>query len=172
MAFDLTSFLDIPAKVTAVSPPAPPASPLASPLEAAKSAASNPEPAPLPAPVAVPVKLHVWGAPGSHTSGITAPEFAPIPIQPSSASRSSRGRGSRKSIVIVSDDRAVMSLIDECISKAGISQRELADRLGLKHQSVNQYRMLRRKRPSIQWISKLVTACGARLVVEWPESLV
>ena len=68
---------------------------------------------------------------------------------------------------IVPDDRAVVYLIDQLIGKSGLSQSEIARRLGIKLQSLNQYR--RRRRPGLIWFAKLVTACGAELNVRFPK---
>lgn len=68
---------------------------------------------------------------------------------------------------IVADDRAVVYLIDQLIAKSGLSQSELARRLGIRLQSLNQYR--RRKRPGVVWLAKLAEACGGRLYVEFPK---
>ncbi len=61
-----------------------------------------------------------------------------------------------------------MSLIEEILDRAGLPQSEICRRLGIKTQSLNQYRTLRRKRPSIQWLCRLADACGARLIIEFP----
>jgi predicted XRE-type DNA-binding protein len=69
---------------------------------------------------------------------------------------------------VIADDRAIMSLIEQLLDRSGLPQTEIARRLGIRKQSLNQYRHLRRKRPSIQWIARLADACGARLFVEFP----
>ena len=71
--------------------------------------------------------------------------------------------------VVLNDDRAVMQLIELLLDRAGLSQAEVASRLGIRRQSLNQYRWLRRKRPSIQWFTKLAQACGARIIIEFPS---
>lgn len=72
--------------------------------------------------------------------------------------------------VVIPDDRALMGLIEMLLERAGVPQAEIARRLGIRHQSLNQYRWLRRKRPSIQWLVKLANACGARIIIEFPPS--
>lgn len=72
-------------------------------------------------------------------------------------------------VAVLDDERAVMALIGTLIERAGISQSEIARRLGVAPQSVNQLYRKRRRRPSIQWVAKLAAACGARLMVEFPE---
>jgi transcriptional regulator with XRE-family HTH domain len=61
-----------------------------------------------------------------------------------------------------------MSLIDQLLAHAGLSQTEVAERLGIRVQSLNQYRYLRRKRPSLRWFARLAEACGARITLEFP----
>ena len=68
---------------------------------------------------------------------------------------------------VVPDDRAVVYLIDQLIVKSGLSQSEISRRLGIKLQSLNQYK--RRKRPGLVWFTKLAEACGGRVVVEFPK---
>lgn len=83
------------------------------------------------------------------------------PLQPS------RSDPSTGTSAIVPDDRAVVYLIDTLISRSGLSQSEIARRLGIKLQSLNQYR--RKRRPGLIWFAKLVTACGAELNVRFPQ---
>lgn len=86
-------------------------------------------------------------------------------IPPSSAS----SPPSLPRTVVVADDRAVASLISDLIERTGVSQHELARRLGIKVQSINQYKMAKRANPSIKWLMRLIEAGGGRLVVEYPE---
>ena len=71
--------------------------------------------------------------------------------------------------VVLQDDKAIMHLIELLVSRAGISQREIAKRIGIKPQSLNQYMIFRRRRPSVQWLARLAGVCGGRLVLEFPE---
>lgn len=89
----------------------------------------------------------------------------PIPIP------SSHTPPDRKSILVAVDDyRATIALIDELLERAGLTQAEVARRLGITKQGVHQYRSLRRARPSVQWMAKLAQVCGGRLVVEFPPT--
>lgn len=72
-----------------------------------------------------------------------------------------------KQAAVVADDRAVIYLIDQLIARSGLSKSEIARRLGIKLQSLNQYP--RRRRPGVIWLAKLAEACGGRLVVEFPS---
>lgn len=96
----------------------------------------------------------------------TNPELTPL-ISPSSIS--SPERNQRQHAVILDDDRAIQRLIELLLDGAGLPSSEIARRLGIRVQSLNQYRYLRRKRPSIQWMSRLAQACGGRLILELPE---
>jgi hypothetical protein len=90
--------------------------------------------------------------------------FSPVPL-PSIPSTIP----SRHAYAIINDDRAIMALIEVLLDRAGLTQAEVARRMGVTINTVNQYRWLRKKRPSIRWITRLAEACGARLVVEWPN---
>lgn len=70
--------------------------------------------------------------------------------------------------VVLSDDRAIAKLIDELLDRSNLTVSEVAERIGTSKQSVHQYRSLRRKRPSVQWLTRLVEACGGRIYVELP----
>ena len=89
----------------------------------------------------------------------------PIPF-PNSATASP----SSSYVAILADDRAVMHLVGQLIERAGVTQAEIARRLGVEPQSVNQVYRQRRKRPTIQWLAKLAAACGAKILVEFPLS--
>ena len=70
--------------------------------------------------------------------------------------------------VVVNDDRAIARLIEELLNRSNLTETELAERIGVARQSLHQYRSLRRKRPSIQWLARLVEAAGGRIYVEFP----
>lgn len=70
--------------------------------------------------------------------------------------------------VVLSDDRAIMNLIEQLLARSGMTDSEIAERLGIRRQSLTQYRYLRRKRPSVAWLARLAEATGARLYLEWP----
>ena len=68
---------------------------------------------------------------------------------------------------VVADERAMIYLIDQLILRSGLSKSEVARRLGIKLQSLNQYH--RRRRPGALWLAKLAEACGGRLLLEFPK---
>lgn len=72
-------------------------------------------------------------------------------------------------VVLLSDDRSISALIDRLLDRANLTESALAERLGITRQTLHQYRMSRRKRPSVQWLVKLAAACGAKIVVELPS---
>ena len=72
-----------------------------------------------------------------------------------------------RQVSVVADERAMLYLIDQLILSSGLTQSEIARRLGIRLQSLNQYR--RRKRPGVIWLAKLAEACGGRVVVEFPK---
>lgn len=75
-----------------------------------------------------------------------------------------------------SNKRAVLStredgarVIQMILERAGLSQSEVARRLGIRQQSISQYQTARRANPSLIWVARLAEICGARLIVEWPS---
>jgi len=89
----------------------------------------------------------------------------PTPL-PSSFSSS---RGPRPAAVIQSDPRGIPRLIEVILSRAGMPAAEVARRLGIQPQALNQYRTGRRINPSVLWLARLAAVCGGRVVVEFPE---
>lgn len=87
-----------------------------------------------------------------------------IPLPSSSSSPPSHPRA-----VLVADDRAVSGLITLLLDRSGVSQHELARRLGIKVQSISQYKRGKRANPSVKWLARLVEAVGGKLYVEFPS---
>ena len=71
--------------------------------------------------------------------------------------------------IVLSDDRSIPPLLTQIVDRSGLSQSEIARRLGVTRQTVNQV-LLARKRPTLQWFAKLAEVCGARLTIEFPGS--
>jgi len=71
--------------------------------------------------------------------------------------------------VVLSDERAVPRLVELLIERSGLSQAEIARRMGIQSQSLNQYKIARRSRPSLQWLARLAETCGAKILVEFPQ---
>ena len=91
----------------------------------------------------------------------------PLPSLSSSASSTATPLSSRL-LAVIPDNQGIYTLVDQIIERSGLRQSEIADRLGIRKQSVNQYATMRRRRPSVQWLARLCSACGARLMVERP----
>jgi hypothetical protein len=70
--------------------------------------------------------------------------------------------------VVLADERAIVYLIDQLLSRAGLNSAEVCRRLNISESNFSQYRSLRRKRPSLWWFVRLAQACGARVMVEFP----
>lgn len=70
--------------------------------------------------------------------------------------------------IVLAEDKAVAYLLEELLSRSNLTIAELAARLGLRPQSLIQYRNRRRLKPSLQWFVRLVEACGGRIVLEMP----
>ena len=71
-------------------------------------------------------------------------------------------------LAVIADDRAISALIEALIETSGMSQNELAKRLGVSYQTIQQRR--RAKRPSLIWIARLAEVCGAKIIIELPVS--
>lgn len=69
---------------------------------------------------------------------------------------------------VILDGKAIAALVDQLLTRAGLSQAEVCRRLGVHPTSFNQYRIGRRVKPSLWWIVRLANVCGARIVVEFP----
>lgn len=74
---------------------------------------------------------------------------------------------SARHIQIVADPRAISALVDHLIHRSGLSQREIALRLGITYQAIQSRR--KAKKPSLEWIAKLAETIGARVVIELPQ---
>lgn len=76
---------------------------------------------------------------------------------------------SSRLVVVVGDDRALVSLMDQLFKQSGLTQVELAERLGVRKQTINQYLNYRRCNPSVLWLMRFAEACGGRLIMEIPS---
>lgn len=95
---------------------------------------------------------------------LVSPFEAPVPVPTVPASNPA-------SIAVVLDDpKAVTSLIIQLLQRSGMSQAEMCRRLGIKPQSMQQYKAGRRMKPSAEWLARLVQVCGGRLLVEFPTT--
>ncbi len=87
--------------------------------------------------------------------------FVPLP--------SSSVRHTQAFTAVTPDEASVNALIEQLIQRSGLSQGELCRRIGIDPRGLSQYRHRRRQRPSIWWMARLATACGARFWIEWPQ---
>lgn len=69
---------------------------------------------------------------------------------------------------IVGDESGISYLINEMLRHSGLTQAEAARRMGIPDSTIQQYRSMRRRKPSLVWISRLAAVCGARFVLEFP----
>lgn len=70
---------------------------------------------------------------------------------------------------VVSNDQIVNVIVRMIVERSGMKPSDIARRMDIQEQSLNQYRSGRRLRPTIQWLTRLAEVCGARIVVEWPD---
>ena len=69
---------------------------------------------------------------------------------------------------VLLDDRAIGAVVEQLLARAGLTQAEACRRLGIQPSSFNQYRLGRRRRPSVRWLVRLAGICGGRILVEYP----
>ena len=80
------------------------------------------------------------------------------------------GGGTRRNSVsldVINDQRAFVALLEAILNRSGHTTTSLAEALGVKRQSVQQY-FHERRRPSIKQFVTFVEACGGRLSIEFP----
>jgi hypothetical protein len=70
---------------------------------------------------------------------------------------------------VVCDERAIAKLLEQVISKGGLSIGEASRRLGVTPNTIRQYLHGRRTKPSLFWFVKLCEICGAKVTVEFPS---
>lgn len=87
------------------------------------------------------------------------PSYNPI------ASPSKNTGPSSLHIAVVNDDRAIRELIEEMILRSGLSQSEIARRMGVRLQSLTQYR--KHTRPGVRWLTRLADVTGHKIYVEF-----
>jgi hypothetical protein len=90
------------------------------------------------------------------------------PLNPSPIPSGSLPAKTQSLTIVLDDPRSIALLIEQLLIRANLSEAELARRLGIKRASLNQYRSLRRKRPSLAWFARLVETCGGRIILEYP----
>ena len=83
-------------------------------------------------------------------------------------SQSSQPTINPNTATVVLDNVAIAALVDQLLTRAGLSQAEVCRRLGIHPTSFNQYRLGRRVKPSLWWMTRLANVCGARIVIEFP----
>lgn len=71
--------------------------------------------------------------------------------------------------VVLTDAESTARIVEQVLERAGMSQREVARRLGIQPQSLNQYVRSRRMNPSVEWLARLVEVCGGQLLVRFPR---
>lgn len=60
-------------------------------------------------------------------------------------------------------------ILEAALDAGGMSMVDLARRLGMKPQSLAQYKQSIRRNPSLEWIQRYLQTCGCRIVVEFPS---
>ena len=71
---------------------------------------------------------------------------------------------------VILDDATIVALIAKVLDRSPLSVPQIAERLGVKPESIYQYKYGRRTHPSLQWMIRLVEATGGRLWVELPDA--
>lgn len=66
------------------------------------------------------------------------------------------------------DASAIRQLIALLLTRSGLTQAEVARRMALADQSLQQYKSGVRANPSLRWFLRLAHVCGAQVLVEFP----
>ena len=74
---------------------------------------------------------------------------------------------SNATVAVINDDRAIHALVELLIKRSGLSQADIAKRMGVKYQSLQQYRY--RTRPTMLCMVRLADVVGAKIVVSFTE---
>jgi DNA-binding XRE family transcriptional regulator len=70
--------------------------------------------------------------------------------------------------LILARKHAEQELIQLLITRSGVSQAELAKRLGITPQALGQY-VKAKRRATFHWVVRLAQVCGARISVDFPS---
>ena len=70
--------------------------------------------------------------------------------------------------LVLARKHAERELIQLLIDRSGVSQAELARRLGITPQALGQY-VKARRRATFHWLVRLAQVCGARVSVDFPS---
>jgi DNA-binding XRE family transcriptional regulator len=62
-----------------------------------------------------------------------------------------------------------IKLINLLFERSGMSQAEIARRIGIKPQSINQY-MKQHRTATFLWVVRLAQVCGAKVSIEFPTN--
>ena len=84
-----------------------------------------------------------------------------------------RSGGKRKAAVAVADPAAVKQLLRELKQRAGLSDAEVARRMGVSRQAITEVQNSfdttdHPRKPSFLWVLRYATVCGARVILEFP----
>lgn len=71
--------------------------------------------------------------------------------------------------VLTTDEASTRQVLRALRGAAGLKERELAERMAIPQQSVNVVLTGETKRPTLWWVVRFVTACGGRVLVEFPK---
>jgi hypothetical protein len=88
----------------------------------------------------------------------------PLPSHSPSSPTSAPNR-----VGVIPDKRAIAGLVNTIITRTGLKQTEVAERMGLTKQSIFNYYAGHRTSPSLFWFSRFVEACGGKVYVEFPD---
>lgn len=67
---------------------------------------------------------------------------------------------------VIPDSNAIIGLIDLLIEHSGLTQAEVARRLNIRPQTIDQYRR-RTINPTLKWFTRFAAVCGAKVTVEF-----
>lgn len=101
-----------------------------------------------------------------------APAAAPVPFAPSvvpaQLTWAPAYDAAAPSELVLARKHAERELIQLLIDRSGVSQAELARRLGITPQALGQY-VKARRRATFHWLVRLAQVCGGKVTVEFPS---
>jgi len=71
--------------------------------------------------------------------------------------------------ILTLDSASIVEALNAALYSSGLIQAEVAKRLGIRGQSIDQYRRNVKSNPSVKWLIRYLQVCGAKLVVELPH---
>ena len=72
-------------------------------------------------------------------------------------------------VPVLPDPLAIRRYLNAVFKASGLTQREVAERIGTTKQTVYQVLSGHTKNASMWWAVRFICACGGRVLIEWPK---